>query len=103
MRIFSSAVYLRRAAVLHSSHEGPGLLCALLSRPSPWLFLSGTSLLLSLKYSTSSRGALPHLKPLRFFYPLLCPIIADGLQSAQESGVCCDSGLSSQGRFALPN
>ena len=40
---------------LHHPHEGPGLLRPPPLRPLPWLSLSGTSVLLSLKYSTSSR------------------------------------------------
>ena len=47
------------------------------------VFLSGSSLLLSLKYSTSSRELTPP-QSSPFFYPLFCPIIADGLQRRSD-------------------
>ena len=48
--------------------------------PAVYLFLSGTSLILSLS-TPPHPGRSPHLKPQtsRVFYPILCPISADDL------------------------
>ena len=77
MRIFSSAVYLRRVVVLTlrtkrlDSESIP-------QRPLPYLYLSGTSLLLSLGLSSPKELTPP--QNLGFSIAQTCPIIADGLQ-----------------------
>ena len=85
IRIFSSGVYLRRVAVFTvRTKDSVSRLrsCAAVALPvSVW----DTSAPFP-GHSNPQSGSSIHLKSLGFFYPLGCPIVADGLQPSSTTG-----------------